>query len=52
MITLELSIEQINAILQCLAKMPYDYASPIIQSIQVQATPQVQPKEEPKEETK
>lgn len=45
-ITLELDLNEVNAILQVLAKAPYEVAEPLITKIRTQAQPQVAPKAE------
>jgi hypothetical protein len=42
MIKLELSIEEVNAILSVLGKAPYEFAQPLVDKIKQQAIPQVQ----------
>ena len=42
MIKLELSIEEVNAILATLGKAPYELAQPLIDKIKQQGIPQVQ----------
>jgi hypothetical protein len=42
MIKLELSIEEVNAILSVLGKAPYEFAQPLIDKIKQQGIPQVQ----------
>lgn len=49
-ITLTLTIDETNWILAGLAKLPFEVASPLIQNIQTQATPQLQETEQPPEE--
>ena len=52
MITLQLEIEEVNGILQCLGQLPTSSGAwPLVVKIKEQATPQV-PKEEPKEANK
>lgn len=46
MITLKLSVAEINAILQSLGDSPYIKVADIIQNIRSQATPQVQNRNE------
>ena len=43
MFTLKFTIEEINAILGSLSKMPWDMANPIIQKIDEQMKPQLNP---------
>lgn len=45
-IKLDLDLNEVNAILQVLAKAPYEVAEPLISKIRSQAQPQVAPKEE------
>lgn len=40
--TFELTVDQVNLILQVLSKAPYDVAAPLIDEIRKQAIPQVQ----------
>ena len=42
MIKLELSLEEVNAILSALGKAPYEFSQPVIDKIKQQAIPQVQ----------
>jgi hypothetical protein len=42
MIKLELSIEEVNAILSVLGKAPYEFAQPLVDKIKQQGIPQVQ----------
>ena len=42
MIKLELSLEEVNAVLSALGKAPYEFAQPIVDKIKQQAIPQVQ----------
>ena len=42
MIKLELSIEEVNAILATLGKAPYEFAQPLVDKIKQQGIPQVQ----------
>jgi hypothetical protein len=52
MITLQLEIEEVNGILQCLGQLPTSSGAwPLVVKIKEQAAPQV-PKEEPKEANK
>ena len=44
-ITLTLTVAEANGVLQALGQMPYAQVAGLIQKIQQQATPQVQPKE-------
>jgi hypothetical protein len=46
-INLELDVNEVNTILQVLAKAPYDVAAPLIEKIRTQGQPQVT--EEPAE---
>jgi hypothetical protein len=46
MIKLELTIEDVNGILQSLGQMPYVQAAPLVDKIKEQATPQVQAQQE------
>ena len=41
MIKLELSINEVNAILLALAKMPYETVAPLIEKVREQSLPQV-----------
>ena len=41
MIKLELTINEVNAILLSLAKLPYDTVAPLIETIREQSLPQV-----------
>lgn len=45
-IKLDLDLTEVNAILQVLAKAPYEVAEPLITKIRNQAQPQVAPKAE------
>ena len=47
MIKLELDVAEVNGILQTLGNLPFSQVAPLIQKIQIQAKPQVEP---PKEE--
>ena len=47
--TLDLTIEEINYILEAVGKKPFAECAPLINKIHMQAQPQL-PKEEPKEE--
>ena len=47
MIKLELDVAEVNGILQALGNLPFSQVAPLIQKIQLQAQPQVEP---PKEE--
>ena len=49
MITLQLSVEEVNGILFALSKLPYEQVAVLVPKIQSQAAPQVK-KEEPKKE--
>jgi hypothetical protein len=42
MIKLELSLEEVNAILSALGKAPYEFSQPVVDKIKQQAIPQVQ----------
>ena len=42
-IKLDLTIEEVNAVLGSLGKAPYELAQPVIDKIKQQAIPQVQP---------
>ena len=42
-IKLDLTIEEVNAVLGSLCKAPYELAQPVIDKIKQQAIPQVQP---------
>ena len=42
-IKLDLTIEEVNAVLGSLGKAPYELAQPVIDKIKAQAIPQVQP---------
>ena len=48
MIRLELDVAEVNGILQALGNLPFSQVAPLIQKIQLQAQPQVEP---PKNET-
>ena len=48
MIRLELDVAEVNGILQALGNLPFSQVAPLIQKIQLQAQPQVEP---PKDET-
>jgi hypothetical protein len=41
-IKLELSLEEVNGVLQALGQMPYAQVAPLVEKIRQQATPQVQ----------
>ena len=45
-INLELDLNEVNAVLQVLAKAPYEVAEPLITKIRNQAQPQVTPKDQ------
>ena len=46
-ITLTLSVAEANGVLQALGQMPYAQVAGLIQKIQQQAAPQVQPEPQP-----
>ena len=45
--TLDLTLEQINVIMQALGNAPYVQVAPVIAEIQKQAAPQVKPAPQP-----
>lgn len=46
MIKLDLSINEVNAVLLALAKLPYETVAPLIEKVRTQALPQVPAAEE------
>ena len=42
-IKLELTVDEVNAVLSLIAKAPYETAEPLISKIRAQALPQVNP---------
>lgn len=48
-LTLKFNLEQVNIILACLGKQPYETVAPLIDSIRGQAQPQLQAAEQAQE---
>lgn len=46
MINLDLELAEVNGILQALGNLPFSQVAPLIQKIQLQAQPQIEPAKE------
>lgn len=46
-IKLSLTLDETNAVINALAKLPYEYSAPVIEKVKMQAVPQVQAQEDP-----